>query len=110
MSPQSSCYGVMLDRNFDVEWNASHGISPCSHVYPGPTPFSEPETRAVRDVLHLYSQKIVAYIHVHASTYGASIFKVSRLDLIFNDHSMIVQRFMTIAKGILTWIKEGIQG
>ncbi|XP_073953713.1 carboxypeptidase B-like [Choristoneura fumiferana] len=73
-SPQSACLGVALDRNFDVSWNASNSNS-CNQQYPGPSPFSELESRAIGDVLHYYSHKIIAYIHVHGGTYDPNIFK-----------------------------------
>lgn len=76
MSPQDACPGVALDRNFDVAWNVTRQISSCSQLYPGPAPFSETETKAVRDVFHYHGHKILAYIHVHAGTYSDSIFKV----------------------------------
>ncbi|XP_037295293.1 uncharacterized protein LOC115443254 isoform X2 [Manduca sexta] len=75
MSPQSACPGVALDRNFDVAWNATRTISSCSQLYPGPAAFSEAETKAIRDVFHHYSHKIVAYFHVHAGSYTFSTFK-----------------------------------
>jgi hypothetical protein len=40
--------GVDLNRNYPVGWE--NGVSdPSSPVYHGPTPFSEPETQAIRD-------------------------------------------------------------
>ncbi|KAJ0174173.1 hypothetical protein K1T71_010319 [Dendrolimus kikuchii] len=75
LSPQAACQGVSLDRNFDVAWNSSRTISPCSPQYPGPSAFSEPETRAIRDVFHHYSHKIIAYLHVHGGTYSYNVFK-----------------------------------
>ncbi|XP_063386287.1 carboxypeptidase B-like [Cydia fagiglandana] len=74
-SPQAACFGVNVDRNFDVHWNKSHGSNSCTQVYPGEAPFSEHESRAVADLIHHYNHKIVAYIHVHAGTYGAVTFK-----------------------------------
>ncbi|XP_063366689.1 carboxypeptidase A1-like [Cydia amplana] len=74
-SPQAACSGVNLDRNFDVRWNKSHGIKSCLQVFPGEVPFSELESRAVADLIHHYNHKIVAYIHVHAGTYGPGAFK-----------------------------------
>ncbi|XP_047997235.1 zinc carboxypeptidase-like isoform X2 [Leguminivora glycinivorella] len=74
-SPQKACAGVNVDRNFDVRWNKSHGISPCLQSYPGPAPFSEMESRAIADLIHHYNHKIVAYIHVHAGTYSPRSFK-----------------------------------
>lgn len=43
-------FGVDLNRNYGYKWN--HGGSssnPSSDIYHGPTPFSEPETQALRD-------------------------------------------------------------
>ncbi|XP_063540352.1 uncharacterized protein LOC134749362 [Cydia strobilella] len=74
-SPQQACSGVNVDRNFDVHWNKSHGISSCTQAFPGPAPFSEFESRAVADLIHHYNHKIVAYIHVHAGTYSAATYK-----------------------------------
>uniref|UniRef100_A0A0N4ZG08 Peptidase_M14 domain-containing protein n=1 Tax=Parastrongyloides trichosuri TaxID=131310 RepID=A0A0N4ZG08_PARTI len=47
------CDGVDLNRNFDIGFDPlskSFG-NPCSDEYQGPFPFSEPETRAVRDFI-----------------------------------------------------------
>ncbi|MHA1505843.1 MAG: M14 family zinc carboxypeptidase [Candidatus Asgardarchaeia archaeon] len=44
--------GVDLNRNYDFQWNAlteSGSSSPIAEDYRGEEPFSEPETRAVRD-------------------------------------------------------------
>lgn len=76
MSPQSHCPGVSLDRNFDVAWSYNNSVNSCHQNYPGPAPFSEAETRAVRDIFHKYSHKIVAYLNVHAGTFFSSTFKV----------------------------------
>lgn len=75
MSPQSHCPGVSLDRNFDVAWSHNNSVNSCNQNYPGPAPFSEAETRAVRDIFHKYSHKIVAYLNVHAGTFFSSTFK-----------------------------------
>ncbi|XP_021182124.3 uncharacterized protein LOC110370573 isoform X1 [Helicoverpa armigera] len=75
MSPQEACPGVALDRNFDVAWNATRLVSSCSPLYPGPSPFSEVESKAIRDIFHYFGHKILAYIHVHASSYSGSVFK-----------------------------------
>jgi len=42
--------GVDLNRNYAIAWD--RGVSdPSSEVYRGPTPFSEPETQAIRDLV-----------------------------------------------------------
>lgn len=40
--------GVDINRNYGFAWNAS-GSSPWGDDYPGPAPFSEPETQVMRD-------------------------------------------------------------
>lgn len=75
-SPQKLCSGVQVDRNFEVAWKENPSINSCYQTYPGPTPFSEAESRAVRDVLHKHGHRMIAYINVHASTEDAAIFKV----------------------------------
>lgn len=43
-------YGVDLNRNYGYGWGTGgSSSSPSSDVYMGPAPFSEPETRAIRD-------------------------------------------------------------
>jgi hypothetical protein len=66
-------YGIDINRNYGYAWGIdNNGSSPvtASEVYRGPAPFSEPETRAVRDLFlekdfravvsyHSYSQIIL---------------------------------------------------
>ena len=47
-------HGVDLNRNYDIKFNElSKGASsdPCDLEYRGPYAFSEPETRAMRDLV-----------------------------------------------------------
>ncbi|XP_050352825.1 carboxypeptidase B-like isoform X2 [Nymphalis io] len=74
-SPQNDCPGVALDRNFDIAWNNNVSINSCHQDYPGSAPFSEAETRAIRDIFHKYSHKIIAYLNVHSGTYDHTTFK-----------------------------------
>jgi hypothetical protein len=55
---------VDLNRNWDYEWQvtATHGTRP---VYAGEFPFSEPETAALRDLIH--EQDIEAAIFYHSA-------------------------------------------
>jgi hypothetical protein len=46
--------GVDLNRNYDFSWqldNVGSSPDPCAEDYRGPSPFSEPESRAVRDLV-----------------------------------------------------------
>jgi murein tripeptide amidase MpaA len=63
------CRGVDLNRNFGFEWGGEgSGSSSCSLVYKGETPFSEPETKAVRDFVNNYTGNIkwLAYFSLHS--------------------------------------------
>jgi hypothetical protein len=58
--------GVDLNRNYDYQWNAacSSGSSdPNSEAYRGPTPFSEPETQAIRDLVLQHNFKYALSFH-----------------------------------------------
>ncbi|CAK1541425.1 unnamed protein product [Leptosia nina] len=63
----SECYGVDLNRNFDIffgDMNASK--DPCSGAYHGSGPFSEIESRHLRDILHTYLDRIQTYVNIHS--------------------------------------------
>jgi hypothetical protein len=63
----SSCWGIDTNRNWGYQWGLDIGSSPdpCSEVYRGPSAFSEPETRAVRDMLQSLP-RLAAYIDFHS--------------------------------------------
>lgn len=46
-----TCEGVDLNRNWDADWNGGESTStdPCSDIYVGPGPMSEPEVSALGD-------------------------------------------------------------
>ncbi len=62
-------YGVDLNRNYGYQWgfdNIGSSFTPQSGVYRGTGPFSEPETKAVRDFC--YQRKFITALNYH--TYG----------------------------------------
>jgi murein DD-endopeptidase MepM/ murein hydrolase activator NlpD len=62
--------GVDLNRNWDANWEADavHGKTP---VNPGSQPFSEPETRALRDwLIEHHVQALVSYHSKKGEIYG----------------------------------------
>ncbi|EJW79307.1 hypothetical protein WUBG_09783, partial [Wuchereria bancrofti] len=62
------CRGVDLNRNFDFHFKESGSSDdPCAEIYQGKAPFSEPETRAVRDAImsNRYRGRIDAFITLH---------------------------------------------
>jgi Zinc carboxypeptidase len=66
--PDSGCYGVDINRNFDFLWPSGIGTSanPCDYqIYKGPSAFSEPETRNVRWLLDT-NPNIMGMIDIHS--------------------------------------------
>ncbi|KAK6016454.1 hypothetical protein OSTOST_18066 [Ostertagia ostertagi] len=61
------CQGVDLNRNFDFRF-AEIGASryPCSEIYHGATPFSEPESKAFSKFLMSLRGRLEGYITLHA--------------------------------------------
>ena len=71
-TPQSQ--GVDLNRNYNVSWAdppepLDREQFECSETYRGPYPFSEPETRAMRDFVlaHRDSLKFVVSFHSYGN-------------------------------------------
>jgi hypothetical protein len=62
-------YGVDLNRNYAYEWGKVPGCShdPNAGNYCGPNAFSEPETRAVRDLLNNGTHQFKYTLNYHSS-------------------------------------------
>jgi hypothetical protein len=59
-------FGVDLNRNYDIAWGDPGGSSPVvqrSGTYSGPEPFSESETRTIRD--HVLTHNLTFYMDYH---------------------------------------------
>ncbi|CAK1542470.1 unnamed protein product [Leptosia nina] len=57
------CLGADVDRNFDFNWrDLGPEGTPCTPLYPGNRPFSEVETRNLRDILHENLDRLRMYI------------------------------------------------
>jgi len=54
--------GVDLNRNYNYSWEYG-STSPRSEIYKGPQPFSEPETRAIRDLVLEHNFKYAISFH-----------------------------------------------
>jgi len=60
------CKGVDLNRNFDFHWGETgSSTDTCEEIYQGSSPFSEPESRAVRDFIMAHRNDIQAVITMH---------------------------------------------
>lgn len=63
----TACRGVDLNRNCDMLWGVTQGSTscdPCSAVYVGSAPFSEPESRNVKHLLD--TERIDCFADVHS--------------------------------------------
>ncbi|XP_071975590.1 carboxypeptidase O-like [Engystomops pustulosus] len=67
-----SCYGVDLNRNFDVQWCTIGASKDCnSNTFCGPSATSEPETKALSGLIEAIKQDIIFYLTIHS--YGKMI-------------------------------------
>ncbi|KAK2818071.1 hypothetical protein Q7C36_022004 [Tachysurus vachellii] len=63
----SSCVGVDLNRNFDANWcTTGASSSPCSDIYCGRYPESEPEVQAVTKFLRAHKASIKLFFSMHS--------------------------------------------
>lgn len=66
-SKGSNCFGVDLNRNFDIGWSGYGSSSnPCSDTYRGATAASEAETQAVAKFLTKRKFNLDAYLTFHS--------------------------------------------
>lgn len=67
VSEGSGCIGVDLNRNFDANWCTEGASSdPCTEIYCGSFPESEPESGAVADFLRRHKDSVQLYISIHS--------------------------------------------
>ncbi|XP_047473754.1 carboxypeptidase A2-like [Penaeus chinensis] len=65
--PDSECMGVDLNRNWAKAWGSSGSSSdPCSNTFRGSEAFSEPETKALRDLAFTWIDKISLFLSFHS--------------------------------------------
>lgn len=62
--------GTDCNRNFDHQWKECSGLS-CKNTYPGEAPFSEPETKLLKKLMHsaMPSCKFYLSLHSHAKAF-----------------------------------------
>ncbi|KAF7992313.1 hypothetical protein HCN44_001638 [Aphidius gifuensis] len=66
------CIGVDLNRNFGYKWGGlGTSKQPCREIYTGTSPFSEPETAAIKNFFDATAGNFSAYLTFHS--YGQYI-------------------------------------
>jgi Zinc carboxypeptidase len=87
-----SSYGVDLNRNFETSWWKSN---PNDDTYSGPSPVSEPETKALRNVFSTY--KPIFYINMHCGGGPyAAYYNLSNMTIT----QQVITRTQTIAQDL----------
>ncbi|XP_053607194.1 carboxypeptidase B-like [Plodia interpunctella] len=62
-----ACPGVDGNRNFDHHWGTNAAAAnPCAIIFEGPSAFSEPEVRVIRDVVLQQLSRTSLYISLHS--------------------------------------------
>lgn len=87
--------GVDLNRNFDYKW--SNATDPCGLEYGGTAPFSEPETRALKDFVE--HKGFVSAMHLHS--YGEILtypFNARTTDTLKPQHSQFYDELQAVFK------------
>ncbi|XP_055841092.1 carboxypeptidase B-like [Episyrphus balteatus] len=65
--PSGSCAGTDANRNFDFHWGeVGASNSSCADTFRGPSAFSEPETKVVRDQLLKLKGRAKFYLTLHS--------------------------------------------
>ncbi|XP_047992762.1 uncharacterized protein LOC125231359 [Leguminivora glycinivorella] len=94
------CVGVDLNRNFSFGWGGKGSSDePKSPFYHGPRPFSEPESRAVRDMLQSSGINFKVYITLHS--FGEVIlFPFAYRDELCPDYVRLLEGATVMSKAI----------
>ncbi|XP_075161334.1 putative carboxypeptidase suro-1 isoform X2 [Haematobia irritans] len=63
--PDDGYVGTDCNRNFDIHWDQCKSKAK-KNTYPGDKPFSEPETKALAQILHKLAPKILLFLSLHS--------------------------------------------
>lgn len=64
----SSCYGVDLNRNFNANWGTvGVSLDSCQNNYCGTAPVSEPEAKAVAELVGSMVNKVLCFLTIHSA-------------------------------------------
>ncbi|KAL7733198.1 hypothetical protein ACLKA6_004710 [Drosophila palustris] len=66
----NNCFGTNINRNYDIDWGKGYPeiTDPCHEHYAGSKPFSESESRAVRDIIVdlVNTKRAVMFLSLHS--------------------------------------------
>ncbi|XP_047476136.1 carboxypeptidase B-like [Penaeus chinensis] len=68
---KADCAGVDLNRNWSFQYGAGASENECSEVFMGTEPFSEPETKALRDAMTRVKDQLKLVLCLHS--YGQQL-------------------------------------
>lgn len=100
-------FGIDLNRNYGPQayWNAPNGgssTSPSSDTYRGPSPFSEPETQAMRDLVNSRRFRVALNYHTYSNLliypYGA-LSRETPDSMIFREYAAEMTQFNGYSPG-----------
>ncbi len=99
----SPCFGVDVNRNFDIAWATTTSATSCTvcdpnQVYCGPRAFSEPEARNVRTLVETFN--INVFVDVHSFKEWI-MYPWGHAPLQTTDPA---QNFKTLASGSCAWL------
>ncbi|XP_066250092.1 zinc carboxypeptidase-like [Euwallacea similis] len=61
------CWGADPNRNWGYQWmNGGASQNPCSDIYAGPEPFSEPSVKVMSQFIESIQKNMVAYLDFHS--------------------------------------------
>lgn len=102
-----ACIGTDPNRNYDIDWYSNGSDDPCSQVFRGEIPFSEPCTQAIRgfvtsiNPVMAFSSHSSGEVYLEAGLYGSS------QEEFYGDYSLDIcaanqLRYNTVGAGGLT--------
>jgi N-acetylmuramoyl-L-alanine amidase-like protein/zinc carboxypeptidase len=92
--------GVDLNRNFAVGWRG--GGRPFDTFYPGPRPFSEPESRTVRDLTLRIRPRVTIWYHQHLNLVTKRTGGDVRLEAVYAHRARMRHRRLAALSGTAT--------
>ncbi|KAH1018576.1 hypothetical protein HUJ05_006318 [Dendroctonus ponderosae] len=96
LSDGATCYGTDLNRNFGYFWmHAGASNNSCLNTYAGPEAFSEPESRALRNMVQNHLENARLYLTFHS--YGEYLLYPWGYAVVYPDNAEELQSLGNLA-------------